>query len=72
MYLFFEGGLHVERFVGHHELLGDISLGSGLVACWRELNFADHQAGCVPKTSKKTKRELGLALSLSLYTYPTV
>lgn len=57
MYLFFNGGLQVNRFVSHHKLLGYISLGSGLVVSWCKLYFANHQTTRVPKTRKKTRKE---------------
>lgn len=48
-HLFLKGGLQVDRFVTHHELLGYFSLGSGLGARWCKLYFANHQAASVPK-----------------------
>lgn len=55
MYLFFKGGLQVNWFVSHHELLGNFSLGSGLVVSWCELYFTNHQTASVPVTRKKKK-----------------
>ncbi len=55
MYLSFKGGLQVNRFVSHHELLCYISFGPGLVVSWCKLYFANHQTTCVPKTRKKTR-----------------
>ena len=66
MYLFFKGGLQVNRFVTHHELLGDLSLGSGLVARWCKLYFADHQTTGVPNSRKKdTQRGLAVYICCS-------
>lgn len=56
MYLFFKGGLQVNWLVSHHELLGYISLGSGLVVSWCKLYFTNHQTASVPKISKKTSK----------------
>lgn len=67
--LFFKGGLQVNWLVSHHELLGNINLGSRLVGSRCKLYFTNHQTASVPKTRKKRQENRiseGWALYMSL------
>lgn len=57
MYLFFKGGLQVNRFVSHQKLPGYICLGPSLVVSWCKLYFANHQTTCVPKRREEKTRQ---------------